>query len=70
VSTREGTVKWFKDEKGFGFISDGAADYFVHHTAIQMEGHRTLTPGQKVTFDVGPGEKGPRAINVVPQATA
>jgi len=70
VSTHVGTVKWFSDAKGFGFLSDGESDYFVHHTVIQMEGHRTLTPGQKVTFDVGPGEKGPRAVNVVPVATA
>ena len=63
----EGTVKWFSNEKGFGFISrpDGD-DVFVHHTAIQMEGYRTLTEGQKVEFDVVDGPKGKQAANVRP----
>ena len=61
----EGTVKWFSNEKGFGFITraDGE-DVFVHHTAIQMEGYRTLTEGQKVEFDIVDGPKGQQAANV------
>ena len=54
-----GTVKWFNNEKGFGFIArDGGADVFVHHSAIQMNGYRTLVEGQRVEFDVVPGDKG------------
>ncbi|HVN71795.1 MAG TPA: cold-shock protein [Desulfomonilia bacterium] len=61
----EGTVKWFNDSKGFGFItSDGGGDVFVHHTSINQEGFRTLEEGQRVTFDVVPGPKGPQASNV------
>ncbi len=60
-----GTVKWFNDAKGFGFISqDGGEDVFVHHTAIQMDGFRTLKEGQKVEFDVVQGPKGLQAANV------
>ncbi len=61
-----GTVKWFNDAKGFGFITqdDGGADVFVHHTAIQSEGFRTLAEGQKVEFDVTKGPKGLQASNV------
>jgi CspA family cold shock protein len=60
-----GTVKWFKDEKGFGFIQqDGGDDVFVHHTAIQSEGFRSLSEGQKVEFEVTRGPKGLAAQNV------
>jgi CspA family cold shock protein len=60
-----GTVKWFNDAKGFGFISqEGGEDVFVHHTAIKMEGFRTLKEGQKVQFDVVQGPKGLQAANV------
>ena len=60
-----GTVKWFNAEKGFGFIArEGADDVFVHFSAIQGEGYRTLEEGQRVEFDVGPGRKGEEAQNV------
>lgn len=61
-----GTVKWFNDEKGYGFIAQdgGGADVFVHHTAIQAEGHRSLSEGQKVEFDTKKGPKGLQAENV------
>ncbi len=62
----EGTVKWFNESKGFGFIEqDGGQDVFVHHTAIQAEGFRTLQEGERVSFDVVEGAKGPAAENVV-----
>jgi CspA family cold shock protein len=61
----QGTVKWFNAEKGFGFISsDDGGDVFVHHTAIISEGYRSLDEGQKVSFDVTQGQKGPQASNV------
>jgi CspA family cold shock protein len=62
-----GTVKWFNDEKGFGFIEqEGGKDVFVHHSAINMTsgGRRTLREGQKVTFEIIQGKKGPEASNV------
>ncbi|MBM9606466.1 cold-shock protein [Desulfopila inferna] len=62
----EGTVKWFNDAKGFGFIEqDGGSDVFVHHTAIQAQGFKTLEEGERVTFNVVEGAKGPAAENVV-----
>ncbi|MDQ7011229.1 MAG: cold-shock protein [Mariprofundaceae bacterium] len=64
-----GTVKWFNESKGYGFISqdDGGDDVFVHFSAIQTEGFKSLAEGQKVTFDVEDGQKGPQATNVVPE---
>ena len=64
----KGTVKWFNEDKGFGFIApeEGSADLFVHHSEIQMAGRSTLVDGQAVEFDVGEGQKGPCAKNVVP----
>jgi len=61
----EGTVKWFNDSKGFGFISqEGGPDVFVHFSSIDGEGHRTLYEGDAVTFEVTQGPKGPQASNV------
>jgi cold shock protein len=63
----KGTVKWFNDTKGFGFITrdDGEKDVFCHQSAIKADGHRTLKEGDKVEFDVVQGQKGPAAENVV-----
>jgi len=61
----QGTVKWFNDSKGFGFISqEGGDDVFVHHTAIQMDGFRSLSEGDRVEFEVVKGPKGLQAQNV------
>jgi len=66
VST--GTVKWFSERKGFGFIvpDDSGEELFVHHSDIKMDGYTTLNEGQKVEYEIGEGEKGPRATNVIP----
>ena len=62
---KQGTVKWFNAEKGFGFISvEGEDDVFVHFSAINADGYKTLEEGQKVEFDVVDGAKGPQAANV------
>ncbi|MET0589840.1 MAG: cold-shock protein [Naasia sp.] len=62
----QGTVKWFNAEKGFGFITvdDGGQDVFVHYSAIDMSGYKSLEEGQKVVFEVGTGSKGPQAEGV------
>lgn len=64
-----GTVKWFDETKGYGFIAQdsGESDVFVHFSAIQGTGFKSLTEGQKVTFDIENGPKGPQASNVVPE---
>ena len=63
----EGKVKWFDDAKGFGFIEqEGGKDVFVHHSAINSNGHKSLKEGQRVTIEVTSGQKGPQAENVTP----
>ena len=64
-----GTVKWFNNDKGFGFITpdEGGKDLFVHHSAIQTNGFRTLEDGARVTYEAEDGPKGPKAVNVEPQ---
>jgi CspA family cold shock protein len=63
----EGKVKWFDDAKGFGFIEqEGGKDVFVHHSAININGHKSLKEGQRVTMEVTSGQKGPQAENVTP----
>ena len=63
-----GTVKWFSADKGYGFITpdDGGKDLFVHHSEVKVSGYATLSDGQKVQYEVGQGQKGPCATNVVP----
>ena len=63
-----GTVKWFNADKGFGFITpeDGSKDLFVHHSAIDGDGYRSLDEGAKVTYEAQEGDKGPKAVNVRP----
>ncbi len=62
----QGTVKWFNNSKGFGFItSEDGTEAFVHHTSIQTDGFKSLAEGDKVSFDIEKGPKGPKAINVV-----
>jgi CspA family cold shock protein len=64
-SMTQGTVKWFNDQKGFGFITTSEGkDYFVHHTSILGEGFKTLQEGAEVQFEIEKGEKGPRAVRV------
>ena len=61
----KGTVKWFNEKKGFGFLArENGDDVFVHHTSIQGEGFKTLSEGQQVEFEVQDGPKGPQAVNV------
>ncbi|TLS66971.1 cold-shock protein [Mariprofundus erugo] len=64
-----GTVKWFNDTKGFGFIAqdNGGDDVFVHFSAIHVDGFKSLQEGQKVEFEIEDGQKGPQARNVIPQ---
>jgi CspA family cold shock protein len=65
----QGTVKWFNDKKGFGFIiAEDGKDVFVHHTAIEGDGYKTLKEGEKVTFDIVQGPKGDQATKVVRSA--
>jgi len=65
MSEGKGTVKWFNNKKGFGFIEqESGDDLFVHYSSIAQEGYKSLNEGQAVSFDVGTGEKGPIAVNV------
>lgn len=66
-----GKVKWFNEQKGYGFIQadEGGPDIFVHHTAIQADGFRTLAEGQPVVFETEPSPKGPKAVSVKPAAS-
>ena len=66
MTTKTGTVKWFNETKGFGFIEqDGGPDVFAHYSAISSDGFKTLAEGQKVEFEVKDGERGPQAANIV-----
>ena len=61
-----GTIKWFDEKKGYGFIeNDDGGDIFVHHTGIQGSGFKTLSDGDRVSFDIEQGDKGPKAVNVM-----
>lgn len=65
---KNGTVKWFNADKGYGFIAgEDGKDVFVHFSAIKTSGYKTLNEGQKVTYDVEEGDRGPQAVNVVPE---
>lgn len=67
MSQQNGTVKWFNEKKGFGFIEqEGGPDVFVHFSAIEADGFKTLADGQPVTFTLSQGQKGPEAKNVLP----
>src|SRR5215213_5048088 len=67
-SMATGSVKWFNDDKGFGFITpdEGGKDLFVHHTGINSQGFRSLTEGTRVSYEAEAGDKGPKAVNVSP----
>jgi cold shock protein len=66
IDMATGTVKWFNDDKGFGFVApdEGSKDLFVHHSGIAMDGYRSLEEGARVSYDEEPGDKGPKAVNV------
>lgn len=66
---RQGTVRWFSPSRGYGFIrpDDGGEDLFVRYSAIRVAGYKTLREGQRVVFEVGPGERGPEAVTVTPR---
>lgn len=68
VAVESGTVKWFSNDKGYGFITpdSGGSDLFVHHSEIKTEGYASLQDGQKVQYEIGEGKKGPCAVNVIP----
>lgn len=66
MTTKTGTVKWFNETKGFGFIEqDGGPDVFAHYSAINSDGFKTLAEGQKVEFEIKDGERGPQAANII-----
>ena len=69
MNKETGTVKWFNNTKGYGFItpSTGGKDLFVHHTSVQMEGYKTLNEAQTVSYEVGTSDRGDVATNVIPQ---
>lgn len=68
VYLMQGTVKWFNADKGFGFIEqENGEDVFVHYSALQTQGYKTIQEGQKVQFDIETGQRGPQATNVIPK---
>ena len=69
TETKTGTVKWFDNKKGYGFITpeNGDKDLFVHHTSLQMDGYKTLSEEQRVSYEVGDSDRGPIATNVMVQ---